>query len=205
MGRRLLKKQAGFTIIELLFATVVFSVLLIIMLVAFMRIGDLFYKGVSMSKTQEDARNVVQSVSDDLQFTKSALQNPSGRYCIGVHRYLYNLGVQVDPSSGNYGIQRDNQGTICPTAAMSPCTTVSGCTNMLDTNMQVNLFNISCSSVGLCDVKIHLVFYGGDPSKLFTGSTLPYYKATNAQCNGSLSDTSLCATVDYDSTVLKNT
>lgn len=203
-------KQTGFTIIELLIATLVFSLLLIVMLGAFIRTGDLFYKGVSMSKTQEDARNVVQSISDDIQFTRSAPNTNTGVFCIGLHRYLYQLGTQVDGSTANYGIERDNNGASCPPISI---TCGSGCVHMLDSGMQLNdISNFTpgnaCTS-GRCRVHIHVVFYGGTGSDLFTTSDIGYtstnaYKSPNAQCKGSLSDTSLCATVDYDSTVLEN-
>lgn len=197
--------QTGFTIIELLIATLIFSLLLIVMLAAFIRTGDLFYKGVSMSKTQEDARNVVQSISDDIQFTRGGPQPTSGGFCIGIHRYLYQLGTQVNGS--NPGIERDNNGGNCVPANILPCG--SGCVHMLDSGMQLNDITdysspTACQS-GRCNVHIHVVFYGGSSNGLFTGSTTPTYQAKDAQCTGSLSDTSLCATVDYDSTVLENT
>src|SRR6476646_3013103 len=80
--------QKGFTIVALLVATAVFSLVLVVFLTAFLRIGQLFYKGVTMANTQEAARNVVQDISDDLQFyQQSPTVGPPGTtyFCIGVH------------------------------------------------------------------------------------------------------------------------
>lgn len=194
------KHQTGFTIIELLIATLVFSVLLIVMMSAIIRTSDLFYKGVSMSKTQEDARNVVQSIASDIQFTGGAPIAKTGVstsvFCIGIHRYQYVLRAHVNGGS-NYGIQRDDQGrSNCNPDTLCDTTT---CVNMLDNNMQLNDLTIDCTKGPYCDVHIHVVFYGGSSTGLFTPSPTD----TNAQCTGSLSDSKICATVDYDSTVLE--
>src|SRR5438105_2859585 len=61
--------SSGFTIVELLIATTVFSIVLIVFLATFLRISELFYKGVSLSNTQETARTVLQDITDDLQFS----------------------------------------------------------------------------------------------------------------------------------------
>ncbi|HET7827638.1 MAG TPA: prepilin-type N-terminal cleavage/methylation domain-containing protein [Candidatus Saccharimonadales bacterium] len=221
MSRKASKNQNGFTIIELLIATIVFSVLLIVMLAAFIRTGELFYKGASMTKTQNDARNIVQSIASDIQFTAGVpnnltanhTTNPSGIFCIGQHRYRYQIGVQAGQGA-NYGLARDTVSAGCPPLTGSgslPVQTASD-NQMLDAGMQLNNLNITCSGapIGVCSVNIHVIFYGlGSTPDIFSTSDGGYTSATaylspSAQCNGSLNDTSLCATVDYDSTVLEN-
>ncbi len=227
------KEQLGFTIIELLIATTVFSVLLVGVLASFVKISDLFYKGVSMSKTQEDARNIVQSITDDIQFTSSNVDNmradhsqfvyngssPSGyaqqgAFCVGNHKYSFQIGKQVD--STTYGLGRDTIAGGCDTNA-SPSPAV----NMLDAGMQLNELIVNCSggSTGRCNVKIHVIFYGVDHTGQFysqcTNDPMPdcpnsanYLSdqslAPDARCTGSIQSTDLCAAVDYDSTVLEN-
>lgn len=226
MRRKINKNQRGFTIIELLIATVVFSILLLVMLEAFIRTGDLFYKGVSMSKTQEDARNIVQSVSDDIQFTNAqapvitAAPGASGVFCIGNHRYAYQIGAYVTPG-GNYGLARDDVPSGCPAvgsaSGQQQLGAKGGEVQMLDADMQLNSLSIACSNtqVGHCTISIHVVFYSapgtpGTPAflnaadQLFMGTGSHTSQASNAECKGSLNDTSLCATVDYSSTVMVN-
>jgi prepilin-type N-terminal cleavage/methylation domain-containing protein len=216
------KSSRGFTIIELLIATVVFSVVMLVVLAAFVRTGDLFYKGVSMMNTQEDTRNIVQSISQDISFTKMAPPNmtanittaPAGVFCVGNHRYRYQIGQQVN-SSSSYGLARD---TISFSAGCPPLSGPNSLavqtatdTRMLDSGMQLNYLNINCTG-GRCSVNVHVVFYGGDstlPSadSFFTSAKYPSHpsQGQDAECIGSLNDSKLCATADFDSTVLENT
>lgn len=221
MRRKLNKEQQGFTIAELLIATAVFSVLLVGILSTFVKISDLFYKGVTMSKTQEDARNVVQSISDDIQFTTSNVDtmqadynqfvyksNPpqptnQGAFCVGNHKYSFQIGAQVN--SINYGLGRDTMpaGSCTPTASVNPAV------KMLDYGMQLNALSVSCQA-NRCNVKIHVIFYGGVAKGLFMSPNFSAQFPTNpeqapdAQCTGGIESTDLCAIVDYDSTVLEN-
>jgi prepilin-type N-terminal cleavage/methylation domain-containing protein len=63
--------EDGFTIIELLIATTVFSVVLVGALAGFLEIGKLFYKGVSTTSTQSIANEVLQDVSGQFQSAAS--------------------------------------------------------------------------------------------------------------------------------------
>lgn len=224
MSRKSNKEQRGFTIVELLIATSVFSVLLVGILTSFIKISDLFYKGVSMSKTQEDARTIVKSISDDIQFSATNVDTidadnnqfvynsdspqitNQGAFCEGNHKYSFQIGVHVDGSSSNYGLGRD---TIVGGSCVSTAPSSSPAVNMLSFGMQLNKLSVSCQNK-LCNVNIHVIYYGGDPAPTglfispsgFAGNS---WQATDAQCTGSLESTDLCATVDYDSTVLKGT
>lgn len=191
----------GFTIIELLIATTVFSVVLLVFLVAFLRISQIFYKGVNMSRTQEAGRTIVQDISDDLQFDGSspiigAVNGNVGYFCVGNHRYTYYLGQQVAPSTP--GVLRENL-TGCP-APTGPGSTppASNAEELLDSGMQVNSLSLGCPS-GHCTVSMHLVFYGSDPTVL-----IPNAQAANAQCTGEPTSSQYCATVDVKSTVLQS-
>jgi prepilin-type N-terminal cleavage/methylation domain-containing protein len=95
--------QAGFTIVELLIATAVFSVVLLVMAAAIIQIGRLYYKGITSAHTQEVARSVMETMSQTIQFTSgqittSGLENPNDfqtqAICIGIYHYSYKLGQQ---------------------------------------------------------------------------------------------------------------
>ena len=205
--------SSGFTIIELLVATLVFSIVLVVILAAFITISRLFYKGVNMSRTQEDARSVLQSITNDIQFSASAPQfqaittntrPATGYFCIGLHRYKYQLGYQLGSKagSGDYAVLRQDIpfGSGCNSTA-----TETNDQEMLDPGMQLNNINVSCND-GICIVKIHVVFYGGTPD-IFTSAdsnfTHNQYQAPDAECSGSLTDTQYCATADFSSAVLQ--
>ena len=106
------KRPEGFTIVELLVATTVFSVILLGALAGFLEIGRLFYKGVSTTNTQDVANQILQDISGQFQsassFTKGLPQGVTGEvlpssactatdnscyayYCIGNTRYTYNI------------------------------------------------------------------------------------------------------------------
>ncbi len=56
-------KPHGFTIIELLIATTIFSVVLLLAASGLLYIGRLYYKGLTSSATQEAARNIMQELT----------------------------------------------------------------------------------------------------------------------------------------------
>lgn len=63
------KHTAGFTIIELMIASMVFSLVLILCVTALLQIGRMYYKGVTTSRTQEAARSVLDEISQAIQFS----------------------------------------------------------------------------------------------------------------------------------------
>jgi prepilin-type N-terminal cleavage/methylation domain-containing protein len=197
---RLIRKQAGFTIIELLIATSVFSFVLMIFLASFIKIGDMFYKGVNMANTQEAARSVLDNISNDVRFSKGAPHYVApdatgvGYFCVGLHRYKFMLGKQVGDPGTPFGLLRENisGGGGCP----SPSTLAgSSPTELLNNRMQLNRMNLSCTT-SVCSVSILIVFYGSDSSVLVPNATDP-----NATCSGGLSTSQFCATADYTSSV----
>ncbi len=116
---KILTKQQGFTIIELMFSTVIFSTILLISLAALVQIGRLYYKGVTTSQTQQTARKVMDEISQSIEFTGSgifaptlatppnpkipvssnnAALNVTGYFCVGGTRYTYVLDRQQKDS-----------------------------------------------------------------------------------------------------------
>ena len=61
------KAENGFTIVELMIATTVLSVILLLASVVIIGIGNLFYKGVAQSQTQGDVRTIIDDVSQHLK------------------------------------------------------------------------------------------------------------------------------------------
>ncbi|MDB5170235.1 MAG: hypothetical protein JWN82_631 [Candidatus Saccharibacteria bacterium] len=97
------KPSAGFTIIELMIATVVFSIVLLTISAAIIQIGRLYYKGITSAQTQEVTRSVIAGITDSIQFNSGqniGAVNPnaddasSKAICINTQHYSYKLGVQ---------------------------------------------------------------------------------------------------------------
>lgn len=111
-----ISKQAGFTIMELMIATVVLSVVLLLATMSIMGVGRLYYKGQTTTRTQDTARNVMAEISRKLEFsgdkpnlvapnalpgcTASMWCVPAGgvsiyAYCIGTTRYSFVLDKEL--------------------------------------------------------------------------------------------------------------
>lgn len=110
--------QNGFTILELLIATMVFAVIFSGAVTAILQIGKLYYKGVVSNRVQETTRSVTDAVSQELQFNSVALGTANAKtynnvigapgnsmtyqaYCIGTTRFSYKINAQVDSGSAN--------------------------------------------------------------------------------------------------------
>lgn len=105
--------QQAFTILELMTATVVFSVILLLVSTGIIKIGNAYYKSVLQSRTQETARNIIDEISRGIQFSGEqvrvgdvydAASDPypksGGKYgfCVNGTRYAYILNKQLATS-----------------------------------------------------------------------------------------------------------
>lgn len=212
--KQLEPKTPGFTIIELLVATLVFSIVLVVVLAAFVQISRLFYKGVNIANLHNDTRTITQDIENDIKFVQSSPQSfaatynapGKGYFCIGLHRYTYNLGHQLGSGGANdIGIERQtiSYGSGCPNQAAAAGTNQQ---ELLDNGMQLNAISLNCLN-GRCLVNAHVIFYGigGNPDTFLTktaGYSTDPWRAPDAECTGSLSDSLYCATADYNRTVL---
>lgn len=85
----------GFTIIELMIATSVFSVILVLTMAALLQIGRNYYQGVIKAQTQEVARSVGQNISESIQFSGGPIIVPitpnsaTQGFCIDNKRFSY--------------------------------------------------------------------------------------------------------------------
>jgi prepilin-type N-terminal cleavage/methylation domain-containing protein len=203
------KIQHGFTIAELMIATTIFSVVLIVILAAFMQIGRMFYKGVSLNSTTEAARNLVDNISNDakLSYAPGTISPPSAAgvrfFCVGSHRYSFVLNKQVkstdvaEPRSVSLSSTSGGQGgiiqdviNICSAPAVSnPGTQWQ---QLLGPDMQLNALDITPNTNGVA-IHAHVIFYGFD-NTVFT----PSLTDANAQCSGNLLSTQFCAVADIN-------
>lgn len=105
--KKLYKSTSGFTIIELLIATMVFSVVLLTISSAIIQIGRLYYKSITSSRTQAAARTIMTDISDAIQFNDGEVvgttdpfalartpDNGSRGVCVAGRHYSYRLRQQ---------------------------------------------------------------------------------------------------------------
>jgi len=100
------QREGGFTIVELMIATVIFSLVLMGAMAGLVQVGRLYYRGITFARTQEAARNVVDEVSHAIQFSKKNVllsdilisgpqiplaSNDTAFFCVGPIRYSYTI------------------------------------------------------------------------------------------------------------------
>jgi prepilin-type N-terminal cleavage/methylation domain-containing protein len=120
--------QSGFTIVELLVATAVFGTVMILLTFGIIQISDVYYKGVTISSTQNAARNIMADISQSIEYsggqvgttlTTNAVAGKTYGFCIGSEAYYYQLGYEVEnsPTTGQayHGLViADNDLGACP-------------------------------------------------------------------------------------------
>ena len=135
------KNNQGFTILELLIATTVFSVILLVVTTGIIRIGNIYYKGITASKTQESIRNISSELSSSIQFANGIKVPGSSAniFCLGNTRYTYFLNREyARGSEATTGIYSEilNPGSAC--ACMIP-SCVTETRQLLGNNMRVQI------------------------------------------------------------------
>jgi competence protein ComGC len=181
--RKMKRASWGFTIIELMIATTVFSTVLLLAMTGFFQIGHIFYKGVSVTQTQDVTNQIGFDVTSSVEgATKvSALTSYKGMQyiCIGKNRYTIDTSHRVDLgntsalSNGVVGIVKDtmNSDNACaPPCLPNPSSCASGelawnkPNELLGDNMKAEVFSVApVTSVSSNYYNVSLVVsYGAD-------------------------------------------
>jgi prepilin-type N-terminal cleavage/methylation domain-containing protein len=152
------QSQSGFTIVELMIATVISTVLLLVITFGVVHFTNDYYKGVNSSNTQATAQNAIDVITQAVQFNASgtvATNGTQGIFCAGTQVFLYTLGKQLTgtPSSSNWGLyQLNNPSSNCVT----PGSTAGG-TELLSKYMRltsINLSQIGATNVWNLDMRV---------------------------------------------------
>ena len=143
-----IKNNKGFTILELLISTTVFSVILLLCTFGLVQVGRNYYRGATITRTQNVARSVMSTLTQSIQFSGSdatgtlpavgTLAAPppvSGAFCIGSLRYKYKLSTQFSPDNSELKTSECINGT--------PATTKQ--TELLGKGMSLRTFTIEKS------------------------------------------------------------
>lgn len=178
-------KHQGFTVVELLIATAVFGVVLLIASVALIQVGKTYFKGINTSATQDATRSIMDEVSQSIQFGGgNSIQTflsatPKKYFCTKEKRYVYVTGIKLTNNPANHVFMSDNQGlgasTPCPDPNTSgwPDTTPPNnnqAVELLKPGMRLAKFNLMQDSTGLYNIDIRVAF--GDDDLLCTPEQL---------------------------------
>jgi len=200
----------GFTIVELMIATAVFAIVLMVVTTGIMQVTRVYYKGLTEANTQDAARSIMDSITQAIQFNGGAVSttpaSPSAgasyAFCVGNQQYSYTLGYELmdtpDPLQAQtyHALVVD---TLSGCSASSPAQNVraASITGRELLSPRMRLSNLSVTNVGanLYRVQVRVVY--GDDDLLNNPTT------TGAVCQSVRAGTQFCALSDLSSVVIK--
>lgn len=110
----------GFTIVELMLAMTIFSLVLVAAAAGLIQVGRMYYKSVITTRTQDVARSAIDEISRSIQFSGAIPQftpesSSVDAVCIGSNRYSFQIDNQVsgDNDSSSYALYKDEAPPGC--------------------------------------------------------------------------------------------
>lgn len=141
-------KSHGFTIIELMLALTVFSVVLVTAASGLIQIGRMYYKSVITTRTQDASRNIINELSQSIQFSKdnpaivrADPDDPTSQaiaFCVGAKRFTPSLNQQVSDDPTVVALYRDTGPNEC-----EPATSFSDGVELVGQNMRLTRFDVT--------------------------------------------------------------
>jgi prepilin-type N-terminal cleavage/methylation domain-containing protein len=138
--------STGFTIIELMIATTVLSVVLLLATLIITSVGRLYTKGINQANVQSSARTIIDDIAQNLELSNgktNATPGPNGEQgiCINNIRYSFVVGQQVNANGYVHVLWRDtNSGAGC-TAANLKSNLTNG-TELIPSNSRLTVLSI---------------------------------------------------------------
>jgi type II secretory pathway pseudopilin PulG len=201
-------------------ATLVFSIILIVITAGIIQFTNQYYRGVTATNTQSVARAISDAVTQDIQFSSSdptttrpsditdpnhAVPGQPYGFCAGGHLYSYQVGKQIkDNPTGSDQVAHalvEDAGDVsafCGTAIPTPESLSSLNTTeheLLEPNMRLAKFEVSqISNTQLYKVTVRVIY--GDFDVLINPSD------PNATCKPG-TGSQFCATSELTTTVEK--
>ena len=201
------KRQGGFTIVELMIATLVFSLVLLLVTMGVLQVNRVYYKGVTEANTQNVARSITDTISQAIQFSggnvtplpTNAAPTPGTMYyvCVNNQQFIYWPGYQL--VNGTPGLHQANHSLVQRTIAGScgaPVAPISG-RELISPNMRLSNLQISQvpGSANLFKIRVTVVY--GDEDVL-TGST-----SLTPKCKSIAGNNHFCSVSDLTTVVEK--
>jgi prepilin-type N-terminal cleavage/methylation domain-containing protein len=219
--------QKGFTLVELMIATAVFTVVLLVATTGIIRIGNIYYKGIITAQTQNSTRNIGNDLATSLQFASYDVSVPALApgaspkfYCLGNTIYVYYINSQYKKgnefSSGLYSADLAPNPVCALASATTKCSgaVLLNCYNdrrqLLGENMRVMVFNIAPVNGSSTVYSINLRTIYGDTDLLTStdnaGNPLPPASLPpndQVTCKTGVAGSSFCAVAQLDTVVKK--
>lgn len=165
---------AGFTIVEMMIATLIFSVILLVITTGVLSFTNGYYKGINASTTQSLTQSASDAVSQAIQFEAGSVNlanegAAAGYVCIGTKEFAYTLGDQlvVDGGGAQYLLYEFTPGASGCEPISSPATSTPGWSTgreLLGPHTRLAYFKVANTIAGsnLYSVSIRVAYGGGD-------------------------------------------
>jgi prepilin-type N-terminal cleavage/methylation domain-containing protein len=202
----------AFTIIEVLIATAVFSVVLLIVTAAIVEVNHLYYRGITEANVQNTARSTLDTISQVIQFNGGMVTPATGaspgtnyQFCVGNQQFSYRLGwTLTDSGSPNVTLNETPHGlyqvslagcNATSTPASLQNVSLTGGRELLGTNMRLSKLGVT--AVGTDEYKVTVrIAYGAND--LLSSPT-----ANTASCKNQTAGTQFCAVSEFSTVVTK--
>ncbi len=156
--------RRGFTIIELLIATVVFSVILLVITAAIVQFGKLYYRGIIQNRVQETARTISEDITQAIQFSGSGSTplrtydpvTKRGHICIGDRRYTFQYDRQLGEAPNKHVLVQD-QTSGC-TGGIDLDSVPAGVTDLMGSGMWLAELDITDAGSELYRVTVRVAY-----------------------------------------------
>lgn len=209
--KKLKNNQKAFTIIELLIASTVFSMIILGACVAIIQMSRLYYKGIILSRTQTAGRNLAEAIAREIQFQGGSVNQDiftppppdpkTSIISIGTTRYKFAINQQQGKDITHAIVKynndpADSDGPDLNDTALNS----SNYRNILGNNMRVLDISVSkvggggVSTAGLYSVQVVIAY--GDSDLLDTPADL-----ADTTCKGNLAGSQWCSVVRYNTMV----
>ncbi|MGB4966706.1 MAG: prepilin-type N-terminal cleavage/methylation domain-containing protein [Candidatus Saccharimonadales bacterium] len=174
----LARDSHGFTVVELMIATMVFSVIFLLLTFGVIRFSAAYYKGVNSAAVQDTARNITDVISRSVQFGNSSFElgavptgSTPGYFCAGGFIYRYKLGTVYGEPNNTTGLaMRELPASGGCDAANGVWDTLGDTTQLLPQKMRLVYLEVSTiSDEGFVTVSVGVA--SGDLDLLCNGPT----------------------------------
>jgi prepilin-type N-terminal cleavage/methylation domain-containing protein len=169
---RKLNQETGFTIVELLVATAVLSVVLTLVTVVIVGIGNLYYKGVNTARVQDNVRSLTDEISQKLQlqdgksfsFNSPVPPNIVYTMCVGTTRYNFVLNRQMGTPGVEHVLWRDNVpiGSCTVDNSFWSNASLTGGTELIAPRSRLTSFKVVQQSSSFYIISIGVAYGDGD-------------------------------------------